>query len=86
MHANDHRRRGAFARDSFNDSRGGAMPFAQTADFLAVDKPQQTGLAHRLNRGSRESPGGVYFWGRRRNDFFGNALDDLEPGRCRSHI
>jgi hypothetical protein len=80
VHANDHRSRCAFARDAFDDSRGCAMSFAQSPDFFSADQSQQTGLAHRINRGSRKSACGIYFRGRGRDDFYGNSLDALEPG------
>src|SRR5262245_24488691 len=82
MHANNHRRRGAFACDAFDDLRGCAMGFAQTSDLLAADQPEQSGVAYCGERIAREKGGAVYFRSCRRDDIFCNLLERLEPYRC----
>ena len=54
VHAHDHGRRAALAREPLDDDRRGGQAEALAADLGRADQPEQAGLAERLQRRRRE--------------------------------
>src|SRR6266487_4621839 len=84
VHTDNHRGRGALARDSLDDLRRRAVPLPQPADIRRADQAQQPSRAKRVDRSAWKRPGLVDL-GRRWGDDIADYTIEFAEVTLRLH-